>query len=250
MSDAGEDLVRCRQWLDRVVEIDSRAGLYDIDDIREAMTEIIGLELGHADDALLAEYVSRVGLALEACAEAEKSWQAPTVNDRLDDAFEALAARGITSVQSLGITIQQGLSLAIERTLDDDSVRGVVFYHRQDLDSAVLDGAGLCLAFASFQPGDSEAIVAIGREIAFVLQHYGVAHEWCERPDTRIVLPPFEWKRRRVTSRPKSPPPPGAMPQLEPPPAPKTCDICGGKSWLPPPDPSHFPEFCVCQKKQ
>ena len=45
------------------MEIDSRAGLYDIDSIREAMTEIIELELGHADDALLAEYVSRAAIA-------------------------------------------------------------------------------------------------------------------------------------------------------------------------------------------
>ncbi len=287
MSDDEREKARegCREWLGRVAEIDPRAGLYDEANIVEAMEEIIEVELGEPDPALLAEFAAKAKAGLEAQAAIEAKWKKRTPNDAIDDAFEDLNARGIIAEQALGSTSQEGswkiYNLGLQR---GGAFRGQVFYHRQDLESAMA-GEGLYLNFDTFHVEDESAapataapapgasapngevfvgivprglndvvrekdpdkrtqIAKIGEEILHVLAHHGVGATWSGSPLERIFIKPFPWQKRRTTKRPEGRGPAGPVP---PPPAPPPpCEICGGKGWLQA-SPTDFPEKCVCK---
>lgn len=81
--------------------------------------------------------------------------------------------------------------------------RGYVFYHEQDTDRAI-DGGGLMLAFGSYE-GEEPKTEAIGREICAALTRFGIPHEWNGSSNTRILIQPFEWRKRRVTTAPAIP---------------------------------------------
>lgn len=72
-------------------------------------------------------------------------------------------------------------------------VRGYVFYHMQDTESAV-EGGGLYLNYGAIQDGEAAAI-GIGKEIAASLRQQGLQVEdetWAKRIGVRL-----DWKRRR-----------------------------------------------------
>jgi hypothetical protein len=207
-----EEISACREWLESVVAVDCRAGVYDEANILEALQEIIETELGEPTPALLEDLTAQVRTGLAEHAREEATWSGRTTNDLLDSAFADLDARGVVTAQALGSTLQEGAALIDERCADrDEAARGSVFYHRQDLEDAV-EGGGLSLAFVAYGPEADAA--AIGREIVHVLSHHGLSVTWSGNPKQRIQLAPFAWQKRRATQAPPgataAPPPPRA----------------------------------------
>jgi hypothetical protein len=239
------DVDACRSWLHEVVELDCRSGFYDEANIREAIAEIIELELGEPHPALFDEIAARVSPRLAARAREEELWQDRTVNDRLDAAFEDLDARGIVARQLLGFTVQEGASLIDELCAASPGARGSVFYHRQDLERGVR-GEGLFLAFAPREENPA-AWLAIGHEIVHVIKHHGAPVQWDGDLNQRIKIAPFEWRKRRVTRAPPSTD--AVAPPYQPARPPAVCGICQGKGWLPQLKESDFPRRCECQKR-
>jgi hypothetical protein len=248
MPPSQEQESRARQWLDSVVEIDCRSGIYDEANIIEAMDEIIGIELGEASPELLAEYAARVRAGLEAQAREEATWTERTTNDRIDDAFADLDACGILTGQAVGNTMQDGTHRMVMRGEErGGGLRGIAFYHRQDLENAV-DGHGLHIAFGGWESDEDAAVEEVGREIVHVLGHQGVGVTWDGSATTRIQIDAFAWQRRRVTKGPAGPGPAPALPPKAIAPPPPVCTICNGRGWVTK-DPKLGSEFCVCQKR-
>ena len=120
-----------------------------------------------------------------------------TDNDKLDAAFAALEKSGIVARDNFtcclscgGSEIGQQIDAAGEAGL---AVRGYVFFHEQDTDSAV-EGGGLLLAFGAVDERES-ATLAIGRETCEVLRSHGLAPVWADDPNKRIHVP-MVWQRR------------------------------------------------------
>jgi predicted DNA-binding WGR domain protein len=141
--------------------------------------------------------------------EIESGWDSPTTNDAIDQAFADLDGRGIVALQNAGYTISDGWADVNEIASDRVEKRGArkprggTFYHGQDVERGV-EGRGLQLAFGAYVegPAHEQASIAIGREICEVLGEHGVKTVWPEKVSTRIEIPPFEWRKRRWTTRP------------------------------------------------
>ncbi|WP_224362761.1 DUF6891 domain-containing protein [Hyalangium versicolor] len=136
----------------------------------------------------------------------EARWTEPTMNDRIDRAFEELNRQGIIALQNAGGSLSDGWR-EVEAAEQErfELVRGATFFHGQDVERGV-QGAGLMLAFDAFEDDPrlrDEARVAIAREIRETLARHGVPTEWNGRVKTRIQILPFEWCKRREVSRPK-----------------------------------------------
>jgi len=240
------ELAECREWLARVVDVDCRSGLYDEANILAALEEIIGLTLGEPNRPLFDEHAARVRAGLAAQAALEATWGERTANDRLDSAFDDLNARGIVAGQALGFTTQEGWARIVELGSQRPSTpRGGVFYHRQDLERALVDGQGLMLAFGGWLDGNEESAREVGRELMHVLGHHGVAASWNGSEQTRIALAPFRWEKRRTTTAPPGPP---HAPPLARPKPPERCPLCNGRGFIEATDPRKFPGRCACQR--
>lgn len=139
--------------------------------------------------------------------EEEAGWQGITVNDRIDAAFSFLEEQGIFAAQDFTCCSSCGHSEACGevsfRQEQGKEVRGYVFYHHQDTDSA-LAGHGLYLAYGAAADGE-EATEAIGREICSALSRYGISHQWDGSAKSRIFIEPFPWRKRRFTQAPPIP---------------------------------------------
>jgi len=166
------------------------SGFYTPDDVYQMIEDI--LEEG-ADEEMLKAAVTPEFLKKE---KAEATWPETTDCDRLDDAFAALDANGIISLQNAGMTMSDGES-DVGQALDERGRAGIIgycFYHGQDLERAVV-GDGLWLAF-----GDLDAIpaqkTAVGNQIKSIMEAHGFAIKWTGDPERRICLLGIDWKRR------------------------------------------------------
>lgn len=244
-----------RAHLERMIDVDVRSGLYDEAVILDAVRELLEDELGPegVTGAVLAPFREHARRGLEEAAAAERGFPPRTDNDRLDEAFADLAARGIVTGQAVGFTLQEGAAMmdeavvAMARGEEALLPRGSVFYHRQDLERA-LEGGGLSLAFTSYDEHDG-ATAAIGREIVHVLAHHGLATRWDGTREQRIVVTPMRWQRRTTTSPAAGAGPAPALVDARPAPPPPSapCPRCGGKGWIQR-DSSSFPEACGCKR--
>lgn len=235
-------------WLESVIDVDCRSGLYDEATILDAVREIIEMELGAFDAVLFEQCAARTRAGLAACARDEQTWASRTSNDRLESAFSDLEARGIVTGQAVGFTIQEGAALIDAIVVERGGARGSVFFHRQDLERAIA-GGGLALAFTAYDAEVGEPTIAIGREVVAVLAHHGLGTQWDGTGRSRIVVTPFVWQRRRSTRAPAGPGPAPTVAQeraLTPPPR-AVCSRCGGKGWVQK-DAASFPEPCACKR--
>lgn len=132
----------------------------------------------------------------------EATWQGASTNDRIDKAFEFLDQSGIYSAQDFWCCSSCGHAAAAE-TMTERKTRGYVFYHEQDTDRGV-EGGGLMLAFGSYE-GEDPKTEAIGREICDALNRFGIPNEWNGSASSRILIQPFEWRKRRSTQSPPIP---------------------------------------------
>lgn len=139
--------------------------------------------------------------------EEEETWPEVIASDRLEAAFQELRREGFVAEMSASTTMSGGWEVCREvadgRRAKGETIRGAVFFHEQDTDSA-LEGQPLCLAYGlvnDVEDDDREGELseAVGRVIVETLRKHGFAPEWNGRAHSRIVLmPAFTWRRRRV----------------------------------------------------
>jgi hypothetical protein len=151
-------------------------------------------------------------LARELCAKqkaAEAKWKAPTMNDRIDAAFDALDDAGIVAMQNAGYTMSDGWEDCNEeaRARNDagDRPRGATFYHGQDLERGV-QNEGLMLVYGAYEDDDAKhdkASIAIAREVVATLARFGVKTKWNGKVETRVEIVSFKWQKRQFTKSPK-----------------------------------------------
>lgn len=130
----------------------------------------------------------------------EQSWEELTDCDRLDRAFALLSLHGIVARQHFTCCQTCGhyeIWDEIRQTqTEGQPVRGYVFYHMQDTESAYQEGL-LYLAYGSTER-TAAAMQTIGHEIVAALQNVGLLVSWNGELNKRIGVQ-VEWKRRRFT---------------------------------------------------
>ena len=166
------------------------SGFYDEDLVVEMLNDIL------EDDVDINVMHEHISSEFARKAAAEKTWPRETDNDRLDNAFIALDAAGICTVQNAGYTMSDGYSDVGEAVADrgPKKYHGYCFYHGQDLERAV-EGNGLMLAFGDLKD-DSAKGITVGNAVCAALKTAGFATEWDGTIDNRINIPRFNWKRR------------------------------------------------------
>lgn len=136
-------------------------------------------------------------------AAAEETWTHRTMNDRIDAAFDALAAKGIVALQWAGDTQSAGWEDSYEKRKKSD--RGAVFFTGQDAVDA-MHGSDLYLAYGVFQDSGERSEKAdgeIGSDVCDALRQEGVEVNWDGPGSGRILIPNFEWQKRRKTEAAK-----------------------------------------------
>ena len=130
---------------------------------------------------------------------AQASWPAETDCDRLDRAFAELEQQGIVARQNFSDCGTCGVAeipdeiKAAEKS--GRKVRGYVFYHMQDTESAA-GGHGLYLNYGSIHSDDSASLKVAG-EVVEALKRHRLKTEWNGTIEQRIGVK-LDWKRRRL----------------------------------------------------
>ncbi len=194
---------RIREHITRTLDVAVRSGYGDLEQIREDLHEQVRDEFRKEPADTIAAELARFDAVLERHwaeqLEAEVTWPARTINDRIDAAFLSLEQRGIVALQDAGYTMSDGWDDIHEAAREVDGAWGGVFFHRQDVERAV-DGDGLMLAFGAFASGDDHEpeSLRLAREVCEVLEQCGVPTDWDGTIRKRINIPPFAWQRRRL----------------------------------------------------
>jgi hypothetical protein len=172
------------------------AGFESPDNIYEYALDFADTEI----DAELQRFVRRtLNEALAQHYAQQLTWLTPTDCDKLDAAFDNLNRQGILArhdfacCQSCGRAeiwdeIQQAVSMG-------QDVIGFTFYHQQDTEHA-LEGLGVTLYYDTINKEYSA--FKIGNCIVAALESAGLCVEWIGSSNERIIIKPFDWKRRRT----------------------------------------------------
>ncbi|MGO9108386.1 MAG: DUF6891 domain-containing protein [Thermoguttaceae bacterium] len=182
--------------IQRPVAREVQQGFHSEEEIVAGVTESLEDEHKRSD---LRPYVSRtVARMLQEHRRIQARWKTPTDCDRLDLAFANLEDQGIVARQNFTCCQNCGhaeIGAEIEQAQKLREVKGYVFYHMQDTESAVETGT-LWLAYGSLT-GDEEESVAIGHAIVEAIRHVGLAVKWNGSLNQRICATGIDWKRRR-----------------------------------------------------
>ncbi|MCR6477309.1 hypothetical protein NU688_14200 [Variovorax sp. ZS18.2.2] len=171
---------------------------------RARIVEIVCEELyepGELDDA---EVESAIDEAFTVLEKEQAVWPTITDCDKLDQVFSALEQLGIIALQNAGHTQSDGyedVQAAYAESEAKSSIVGYCFYHGQDLDRVVRDGA-LFLAFGPIDPEKEESDgPRIGEAVVAELARAGLAVQWDGSCNSRILVMNIDWKRRRLGRR-------------------------------------------------
>jgi len=188
-----------RDHLLSAISLAVRSGLGTETEVIEGIEQRVEDELGDSDPQLVRELEAEARRLLAAQHAEELTWTGPSTNEAIERAFEELNENGLVALENAGYTQSDGWSDAKEVAGDRDAPpRGAVFYHGQDLAQGVA-GEGLYLTFGAYADGE-EASLAIAREVCETLASHGVETSWDGSTKTRILIPPFPWRRRRQGS--------------------------------------------------
>lgn len=128
----------------------------------------------------------------------QQHWPRTTDWDRLDCAFHDLESDGIIALHSAGTTQSDGLSDTMEvfdaRQQRGEVARGYVFYHGQDINTA-LESGRIHLAFGAFDNSE-ETAADVARQIVSTINRQGLHVSWEDSLDQRILIQPIEWRKR------------------------------------------------------
>ncbi|NJP80859.1 hypothetical protein HCK01_26785 [Streptomyces sp. AA8] len=126
--------------------------------------------------------------------EEQSSWQGETDPERLQRAFTALSAAGITAREHFTCCRTCGnTEIGAEGPPD---ARGFVYFHTQCTDAAAA-GYGLTLLYGGFDDS-AETTAAIGREVSAALTAAGLPVAWDGDPGQAITVTPLDWRKRLV----------------------------------------------------
>lgn len=183
--------------LQEVISIDVQAGYDSREQIIESAIDFL---LGEYNPEWLEEEATRLTDDLLAKhMQEQRNWLSETDCDRLDEAFAELDRHGIVARQNFTCCQTCGhaeINTEIAKTQQYRPVRGYVFFHWQDTESAVRSGY-LYLAYGSVS-GKEEESALIAREVVASLRRAGLEADWNGSVRTRICIKNIEWKRRRV----------------------------------------------------
>ena len=122
----------------------------------------------------------------------QQSWPEVTDPDRLEHAFEALDADGITARMNFTCCGRCGFTeIGAEA---EEGARGFVFFHSQAAEGVVRSGT-LWLSFGTF-PGSADTAATIGAEVIAALQAAGLPTQWSGAPGDAIGIRPMDWRKR------------------------------------------------------
>jgi len=188
------ELIRTRIW----------SGFDDRDAVEDLAIELVADDDRGAFDALM-DHADRQFVLK---AEAEASWPTETDCDRLDRAFAALEATGIAALHDEGVSRDEGLDGAARARADfPGELDGFCLYQRPDVEAA-LRGEGLSIGYGGFpdpatpREQAEAATTEVGRRVQAALEEAGLAVRWSGSPGDRLLVTPFDWKRR-TTHRPQ-----------------------------------------------
>ncbi|MHC1765200.1 MAG: hypothetical protein AB9869_13015 [Verrucomicrobiia bacterium] len=127
----------------------------------------------------------------------EATW-GKTDCDRVDAAFAELRGNYLLAEQNFCCCQNCGIA-ALEKRAQEiracgGRVRGYVFYHAQDTDAAS-ETRNLWIAHGPLPYRLREAM-RLGHRVVSTLQRHGLAVEWNEDPDTRILIKLKDWRKR------------------------------------------------------
>lgn len=126
------------------------------------------------------------------------------VNAAINSAFEELNGNGIVAMQDVGYTISDGWADVNEVASARKPVpRAATFFHGQDKKRGMA-GQGLMLVFGAYVDDARKRPAAskrVAKEICATLARWGVETIWDDSIETRIQIPPFEWRKKRKASR-------------------------------------------------
>jgi hypothetical protein len=180
-----------------VIETDVKGGFMARDEIMEAGIDYL---LGDYDYDWIEAQVDRLtNELLSQHYETQKAWVGETDCDRLDEAFAELDRNGIVARQNFKCCQTCGhaeISYEIEATEAFRPVRGYVFFHMQDTESAVRNGY-LYLAYGSLS-GEPQESKVVADEIVTTLKKHGLEADWNGAVKTRIAIREITWQRRRL----------------------------------------------------
>ncbi|WP_327175353.1 hypothetical protein OG599_08560 [Streptomyces sp. NBC_01335] len=123
----------------------------------------------------------------------QEGWTGESDADRLERAFAALGAAGLTARQNFTCCRSCGMG---EVWAEDESARGFVFFHSQGTASAAA-GHGLALYYGGFDDSE-ETTTAVGGEVVAALRDAGLTVEWDGNPSKAVELPLPDWRKRLV----------------------------------------------------
>ena len=131
----------------------------------------------------------------------QATWPTNTDCDRLDAVFAQLNEDGIIALHNAGYTQSDGYAdfqAALAFAPNPEGITGYCFYHGQDLERAVA-GQGLFLAFGPTNPREEETKgTEVGQRVSKRLIEAGFGIEWNGAFNSRILIKPFDWKRREL----------------------------------------------------
>lgn len=140
-----------------------------------------------------------VDLALQVHYEDQRTWQGITDCDRIDEAFATLDRHGIIARQHFSCCQSCGhteINTVIEQVQQIREVRGYVFFHRLDTESAMENGY-FYLAYGSLSGKERESM-QIADTVLTVLQNAGLNATWNGWVRSRVCINDVVWQRRRV----------------------------------------------------
>jgi uncharacterized protein DUF6891 len=183
--------------LQEVISIDIRAGYDEREQIIESAVDFL---LGDYNPEWLEDEATLLtdGFLARHMAE-QKTWTYETDCDRLDEAFSELDRHGIVARQNFTCCQTCGhteINTEIAKTQQHRPVRGYVFFHWQDTESAVRNGY-LYLAYGSVSGKEHESEY-VAQEVMAALRRAGLEADWNDSVRTRICIRNIEWQRRRI----------------------------------------------------
>lgn len=163
------------------------------------MEELVdyGTDLITADDyngkaEELAEAI--VGRLWEQRLEEQKSWPAETSYDRLERAFEGLAAKGITVAMNFTCCRTCGFDEISD--VADEGDHAFAFFHQQDAERLDGENCDLYLAFGDHEDESRAAAQKAGEEVVQILRDHGLIVQWEGNANSRIVVHFDVWQKR------------------------------------------------------
>ncbi len=181
--------------IDDYASRDIATGFRTEEQVVENVCNVLGDDFEGVEIGPLAE--ERTRLLMERRRQEEASWPSVTDCDRLDRAFEDLESRGIVCRQDFSCCGTCGageIRTEMEEVREKGSyVQGYAFYHVQDTEGAVEDGA-LYLSYGSTDEGETAAL-RVGHAICDAIRAQGLLVRWDGTWATRIRVQ-LDWKRR------------------------------------------------------